>query len=142
MKKHTKIAVMGVAALLAVTTIVWNCPRKITYISTAYAATTTPATLSYAQKAWLGSLEWCESRGQPDAVNPEDSDGTPSYGILQFKPSTFDEFAKRYGIATTTGYMDPEVQEEIVTQMILRGDVNWSRQFPACTKKLGYPPTA
>lgn len=107
------------------------------------AATSTPASatpsLSYEQKAWLGSLEWCESRGNPEAVNPKDLDNTPSYGLLQFKPGTFDLYSGIYRIATTS-YMAPAEQEEIVTDMILKGGINWHQQFPACVKLLGLPP--
>lgn len=103
-------------------------------------ATSTP-TLSRPQKAWLGALEWCESRGQPGAINPKDLDNTPSYGLLQFKPETFITFAKLYGI-TSTSTMDADAQEAIVTQMILRGGVNWHQQFPDCVKRLGLPPVS
>lgn len=95
--------------------------------------------LSRAQKAWLGALEWCESNGVEAAINPKDVDGTPSLGLLQFKPSTFRSFSKLYGIAATST-MNADIQEEIVTQMILRGGVNWRKQFPVCTSKLGLPP--
>lgn len=96
--------------------------------------------LSYQQEAWLGALIWCESKGNPKAINPNDLDNTPSYGILQFKPSTFEYYQKRYNTNRGDGYMDPDAQIEIVEQMIIRGDVKWSQQFPACTKKLGNPP--
>lgn len=96
--------------------------------------------LSYQQKVWLGALQWCESKGNPEAVNPKDRDNTPSYGLLQFKPSTFTYYQKRYGTPAGTGYMDPDAQLAIVEQMILRGDVKWSQQFPECTKKIGKPP--
>lgn len=96
--------------------------------------------LTHQQTAWLGALEWCESRGNPKAINPKDRDNTPSYGILQFKPSTFSLFATLYGLASTTDYMDPDAQEAIVSQMIVRGGIRWSQQFPACTAKLGTPP--
>ena len=103
--------------------------------------------LSHRQKAWLGALEWCESRGNPEAVNKKDRDGTPSYGILQFKPSTFKYYGERYGIGeqlelgfSPDGYMNPDGQEFIVEQMIIRGDVDWNQQFPDCVKKLGKPP--
>ena len=95
-------------------------------------------TLNHQQKAWLGALEWCESKGKPSAVNPKDRDNTPSYGILQFKPSTLAYFKKQYGI--TGELMNPDTQEAIVTQMILKGGINWAQQFPDCTKKLGTPP--
>ena len=94
--------------------------------------------LSHPQQAWLGALEWCESRGKPEAINPQDRDNTPSYGILQFKPSTFDSFAKAYHI--TGALMNPKSQEAIVTEMILRGGIDWHQQFPDCSARLGMPP--
>ena len=96
--------------------------------------------LTHQQKAWLGALEWCESRGRPSAINPKDRDGTPSYGILEFKPSTFALFAGIYGTGSTTDYMNADEQEAIVTQMILKGGIDWAQQFPACTRLLGNPP--
>lgn len=96
--------------------------------------------LTYQQRAWFGALTWCESKGNPNAVNKKDRDGTPSYGLLQFKPSTFTYFAEKYGIDGSAGYMDPKAQSLIVEQMILRNDVTWSQQFPACVKILGKPP--
>lgn len=94
--------------------------------------------LTHQQRAWLGALEWCESRGVPEAVNPRDLDDTPSYGILQFKPSTLEYFKKAYKIEGRL--MDPRTQEQIVEQMIIRGGIDWHHQFPGCTKKLGNPP--
>lgn len=97
-------------------------------------------TLSHQQQVWLGALEWCESRGKHDAINPEDRDGTPSYGSFQFKPSTLDYYAKKYGIATTT-VMDYKVQRAVIEAMVLDGkNINWSQQFPDCVKKNGKPP--
>lgn len=108
-------------------------------------ATTTPEAiapvdpLTHRQRLWLGALEWCESRGIPSAVNPKDRDNTPSYGVLQFKPSTFKSFSRLYGI-TATSTMNDAAQEAIVEQMIVRGGVNWHQQFPDCVAKLGLPP--
>jgi len=96
--------------------------------------------LTHRQRAWLGALEWCESRANPEAINPNDRDGTPSYGILQFKPSTFTYYQLRYGVAGAQTYMDPGAQEAIVEQMIINNDVKWSQQFPECVRKLGNPP--
>lgn len=96
--------------------------------------------VNYPQKAWLGALEWCESKGNPKAVNPKDRDNTPSYGLLQFKPGTFYGYAKRYGIPVTD-YMNPAEQEAVVMAMIQhRDEINWYQQFPACTRRLGLPP--
>lgn len=94
--------------------------------------------LSHPQRAWLGALEWCESKGRPQAINPKDRDNTPSYGILQFKPSTLTYFGKMYGIAGDI--MNPDTQEAIVEQMILQGGIDWHQQFPVCSGILGKPP--
>lgn len=94
--------------------------------------------LSHPQRAWLGALEWCESKGKPSAINPKDRDNTPSYGILQFKPSTLAYFGKKYGI--TGELMNPDTQQAIVEQMILRGGIDWHQQFPVCSGILGKPP--
>jgi hypothetical protein len=90
------------------------------------------------QRKWLNKLEWCESRGRAYAVNKVDRDGTPSFGLLQFKPDTFTYFAKEYKIAGKL--MDPKAQRSIVEQMIIRGGIDWHQQFPDCTRKLGTPP--
>jgi hypothetical protein len=94
--------------------------------------------LSDRQQAWLGALEWCESNATPTAINPKDSDGTPSYGILQFKPSTLTLFETKYNIKGDL--MSSSTQTAIVTQMILKGGIEWSHQFPDCVKRLGTPP--
>lgn len=87
---------------------------------------------------WLAGLIQCESNGRPEAVNPKDRDGTPSYGLLQFKPSTFEMFSKAYGIEGKL--MDPEAQTAIVIRMMDDKSVVWENQFPACVRKLGRPP--
>ena len=94
--------------------------------------------LTHQQKAWMGTMEWCESNGDPTRINPKDKDNTPSYGILQFKPGTFEWAKKHY--QTTGKLMDPEAQEAVFTQMILKNDINWHQQFPDCVKKYGKPP--
>lgn len=96
--------------------------------------------LSKRQQIWLHALIWCESKGRPEALNPKDKDGTPSYGLLQFKPGTFNAYGKKYGVDISKGYKDPVAQEAIVTQMILQGGIKWSQQFPSCTRQLGLPP--
>lgn len=96
--------------------------------------------LTKRQRAWIGALAWCESRHRDGAVNKVDRDGTPSYGRYQFKPSTFNYFMKKYELGTSTNYVDGDLQEKIVEQMIVRNDVKWSTQFPDCVKKNGIPP--
>lgn len=98
--------------------------------------------LTHAQEVWMGALEWCESRGKIGAINPKDRDNTPSYGAFQFKPSTLTGYAKLYGVAlASTTVMAYEDQHAVLTQMILhRTEIDWSQQFPACSKALGRPP--
>jgi hypothetical protein len=91
------------------------------------------------REVWLDALIMCESGGNPGAVNPLDLDGTASYGLLQFKPSTFDMYQKRYGIEGEL--MDPEAQKSIVRRMMDDDVVRWQNEFPDCVRKLGWPPT-
>lgn len=109
-------------------------------------ATTTAPQLTDRQRKWITALEWCESRGIPEAVNPKDRDGTPSYGPFQFKPGTYANYAKLYGMPTTTAsatnYKSEAGQRWIVEQMVLhRNEVNWRQQFPDCVRRhIGEPP--
>lgn len=137
--RRTLVYAAGLAiALLAVFRLFTPNVAALTYTRPAEVAPVSP--LDSAQQAWLGRLEQCESGGNPSAINPRDLDGTPSYGLLQFKPGTYYEFSKLYGLSTSTNYMDAPQQQEIVEQMIVRGGVDWHQQFPACTKRLGLPP--
>jgi hypothetical protein len=96
-------------------------------------------TLTPAQIIWLARLMNCESGIKETAVNPNDLDNTPSWGILQFKDTTFAAFTKRYGIEAEL--MNAEAQVAIVTEWLLRpGEVDFTIQFPACVSKLGLPP--
>lgn len=148
MKKHSRsiTAIVTIAIiLLAMMLLTYRVAEAQTPAET---ASTTPTIiyktpediLSKRQRAWLHALEWCESHHTDTAINKVDRDGTPSYGRLQFKPGTFNYFMKRYELGTSTNYMDGDLQEKIVEQMIIRADVKWYQQFPDCTKKLGNPP--
>lgn len=90
------------------------------------------------REAWLRRLEQCESGGNPNALNPEDLDGTPSHGILQFKRSTFIAYSRKYHIIGEL--YEPEAQRAIVREMMDDPSVWWEQQFPACVRKLGRPP--
>jgi len=92
-----------------------------------------------AREAWLVLLIECESSGNPNAINEIDRDGTPSYGLLQFKPSTFEMFSKAYGVEGEL--MDPEAQKRIVRKMMDDPSVRWETQFPDCVRKRGQPPS-
>lgn len=144
MKKCTLVAA-ALAVMIAAALLIAPTTASYTRSDTASATTTAEAIaakreLTHAQEVWLHALEWCESRGNNNAINPEDLDGTPSYGAFQFKPSTLEYYAKLYSVPTTT-LMDYKTQRSVVTEMILhRDEINWDRQFPWCVKKLGYPP--
>ena len=134
MKKILFIALLiGILAII----IAGSITTKVSYTKAEQVEKSNPE-LTRAQEAWLGALIWCESKGNAQAINPKDRDNTPSYGLLQFKPSTFELFKKQYGV--TGKLMDPEVQEEIVKEMIIHGRKDWTKQFPDCVRKLGKPP--
>lgn len=124
-------------------------PRfPISYIE-APAAATSPALVSHAEETWLSALEWCESRGNPLAINPMDSDGTPSYYSFQFKPGTFRWLGEKYeliskgqsDIAIMSLMKETELQRQIVRRMIKDTDINIANQFPDCVlHKIGFPP--
>lgn len=154
MTKPQKAIILAIAAI-ALLTFGWaqregteeNIPAPEPTVVTT--ATTTeeapkkkaPATqpvLATDRATWLTDLIQCESNGRPEAVNPKDRDGTPSYGLLQFKPSTFEMFSKAYKIEGEL--MDPEAQKAIVIRMMDDKSVVWENQFPACVRKLGRPP--
>lgn len=134
--------IVGLAALTALITSLLLAPHLVkseTIVSRETVYVTRPS-LSPAQIIWLARLMQCESGLKSGAINPNDLDNTPSYGLLQFKPSTYAAGAKKYGLASTTNYMSPEGQVAIVTGWILDGSATWSQQFPGCTAKLGPPP--
>ena len=93
----------------------------------------------------LKDLVPCESGGNPDAINPMDRDGTPSLGLVQFKPSTLYEEGRRYKIFADIEpneiqniIFDPSIQIAVVSRMIEeRGTQRsfWLQQFPGCGLK-------
>lgn len=104
--------------------------------------------LSHKQEVWRYTLEWCESRGDKEAINKVDLDGTPSYYSFQFKPGTFKTYGEKYGVIEK-GLSDSQImellksydlQKTIVGYMILDNTVNWYVQFPDCIRKYGLPP--
>ena len=84
---------------------------------------------------YLVALRFCESRFNDWAINPKDVDGTRSYGRYQYKPGTFRNFSKLYGISGEL--MDGDTQELITVQMIKNGE-NLQQQFPACHRRYGW----
>jgi hypothetical protein len=95
--------------------------------------------LAHQLDVWLYALEWCESRGLPNAINPMDRDGTQSWGAFQFKPQTFAFYRQKYGLPSAD-LMDYAAQRETVLRMIQDPDVRLEKEFPECIKKIGMPP--
>lgn len=134
--------IVAIAVLTAIATTLLILPRlvKADLPVAAQVEVTRVTSLTSQQVIWLAKLMQCESGIKASAINPRDLDNTPSYGLLQFKPSTYAYYAKKYGVASTTDYMNPEGQVTIITQWILQGGINWHQQFPDCVSKLGIPP--
>lgn len=142
-----EIAATLVIALIALLLFGWaSRANSITYI--APTATTTPEIIapvvapkpSARQEVWIDALEWCESRGNPKAINPKDRDNTPSFGILQFKPDTFAYYAEKLNLGDVL-LMDPVAQHQIVEYMVMSTTTDWMQQFPDCVENhIGYPP--
>jgi hypothetical protein len=107
--------------------------------------------LTHRQETYITALEYCESSGNPDAINPHDSDGKPSYGAFQFRPSTFKWLSIKYEILTEKDLdtdekvmdkiMDRDIQRSIVEEMVLDSSIKFHKQFPNCVNnKIGQPP--
>lgn len=86
---------------------------------------------------WKALLRNCESGGNDKALNPKDTDGTPSKGRYQFKDATFAHFSQEYKIPTTSVWNGDE-QDLLLDQMIAHG-VDLTHQFPGCTRQIGLP---
>ena len=95
---------------------------------------------------YLDAMRDCESDYNDKAINPKDTDGTPSWGRYQFKIGTLLTFGKKYGFFSDTAtrqdakkkIFDGEFQEKIFIKMIDDPDVNLKDQFPACHRRNGY----
>lgn len=136
------LAVGGISIIAVATWREHRAQQKILSLEAALSAATAkdnPDRLSNHQRdIWLANLEWCESRGIPEAINPFDSDGTPSFGAFQFKPSTFKYYQEKYQLAGSL--MDYAAQLDILKRMIDDPEVKFDKEFPACIKKIGFPP--
>lgn len=106
-------------------------------------------TLTHAQLVYTYALEWCESGGDKAVINPKDSDNTPSYYSWQWKPSTFKYFGILYGILPKSEtdaeakieMANYDTERKVLEAMVLHDrDINFAKQFPGCTRKLGLPP--
>lgn len=134
---------IGVAVVVATLAFVMSLlvPVQVTEVANAEVYITNAVTphLSPLQVIWLARLMNCESGINEVAINPNDLDNTPSWGILQFKPETLTTFAVKYGLKNEL--MNAETQVSIVTYWILHpGEIVWEGQFPDCVRKYGLPP--
>lgn len=149
MKNETKKWIGGFVSAWIIVGIIFGIKVSAIKEKKAEEIKVVEAKVTHAQDTWIRALEWCESNGNPGAVNPKDKDGTPSYYSFQFKPETFRYYGEMYSVIekelTHEEIMelirDREIQKTIVEHMVLDKRVNFRQQFPACTKKLGLPPT-
>lgn len=104
--------------------------------------------VTHAQDTWERALEWCESRGLLEAVNPNDLDGTPSWYSWQWKPETFKSYGEKYlviepGLDAKTikeRMKQYKTQKLILDNMVNDPAIKWEHEFPGCVKKIGRPP--
>lgn len=62
----------------------------------------------------IDQLAWCESRNNPNAINPHDPD-TGSYGLVQFKIDTFYRYNQIYRVV-------PDLERNEVINIIFDGE--------------------
>ena len=150
--KNKKLLVMAIIIALAIALTGWlSHPKAVAEVAQDNKPVLSPAELDliHRQEVWISALEWHESKGRNSALNPKDRDGTPSYSNFQWKPSTFINYGKKYGLIpkekTVADFpelvKDYELQRNIVRNMIKDPDVKWYNEFPDVTKnKIGLPP--
>lgn len=98
-------------------------------------------TINQEQEPVLQAMLDCESGDNPNAKNPCDQDGTPSYGCLQFKPLTLKYYVDRYQLASTSEWSiddmialtyNCDLEKTIFRKMLDDKDVVWTSEFPTC----------
>lgn len=136
------IFLLYMVPVFAQVTVVAGSTMATTSTSTIANIIATSTKITHQQEVWLHALEWCESHGNPKAINKVDRDGTPSYGAWQFKPQTFATLSKKYGVVGDI--MDEEAQRQVVIGMLLDKSISNDElryhQFPDCIqRKVGLP---
>lgn len=102
------------------------------------------------QQEFIDFLVDCESGGDPKAINPLDRDGTPSWGLLQFKPDTLFYYIRKYNILKDIErqeimnvIFDGDLQVRVLEEMLPDSEVDWYQEFPTCYRRWlvrgGYP---
>lgn len=90
-------------------------------------------------------LVMCESSNNELAINRKDSDGTASFGLLQWKPETFRRLAIKYGVIgekadwnwIMTLVFDRKVNKKIFAEVMRDKTENPYLLWPICCKKIG-----
>lgn len=93
---------------------------------------------THKQSLYLAMLEWCESGGNPNALNPQDG-GSRSVGSFQFKDKTFSLYSQKYALGyTKEDIYDHDKQKALVHLMLKDG---LEDQWKNCHTKIGsnYP---
>lgn len=147
MDKYTKIFIISIFQFLIACALVVGAGWWVLSIAVANVEKETPIE-NHRLETWVTALEWCESAGIKEAINPRDRDGTPSYYSFQFKPSTFRQYAERYQfveLGLADGQIkalmaDYELTRSIIKSMVGDNKVNFNNEFPVCIKKVGMPP--
>jgi hypothetical protein len=95
----------------------------------------------------IDKLSICESGGNNLAINPRDTDGTPSYGEFQFKTTTWEMYVKRYDLFEWQNFdeadwyntmMADDLQRIVVEKMFCDKNVRLvTTEFPTCARRLG-----
>ena len=84
-------------------------------------------------------LSWCESRDNPFAINPKDTNGLPSFGRFQFQLKTFRKFTSKYGFIDAfekpMDYIFDGFLQEKLVRLMWNDGIDFSGEFPTCYKK-------
>ena len=95
---------------------------------------------------WLNELSWCESRDNPNALNPKDP-VTRSVGLYQFKDATFLRYAKKYNFygdvsdkEILSNIWDPKAQKVMTRNMIQEDWNNYKQWGCVVSGKVRKPP--
>lgn len=106
-------------------------------VTTAYAPEATKKEIYNLElEQWLDKLSFCESGGNPNAINPDDG-GSRSVGHFQWKDASFSAYSKKYNLEGSIE--NPQDQRELV-KLVIKNEYGW-RNWYNCTKKIGLPPT-
>lgn len=101
---------------------------------------------------WTANMTACESSGDQSVINPEDLDGTASYGLWQFKPDTFRGFVRKYDLWDHEAWDEADWQNNlmsghhqsiVIDHMLRDPDLGWKTWryslFPDCIHRHGMP---